>query len=422
MGEVVLPEVVRRLLEKGVRIPHPGSVEVDADVSPDRISGRGVVLHGGVRLRGAETLLCDGVVLGALGPAVVENCLLGPAAELAGGSFRGSVFLGGTTLGPAAQVREGCLLEEESSAAHAVGLKQTILFPFVTLGSLINFCDCLMAGGTSRRNHSEVGSSFIHFNYTPRQDKATPSLIGDVPRGVMLDQPPVFLGGQGGIAGPVRLGFGTVLPAGMICRRDVPDGGVILGDDAVARPDRPFEPDLPERNLDRKVRNNLLYLANLRALEAWYRGIRSRFFAGDALERALLPGALAVLAGAVAERIRRLGELAEKPRREDGADDADPKAAARRRQFRERWAEARGMLQEEGGPSGESDLRDRFLAVLDRRVGRPVASADYLPFIRSLDPPERRLGTAWLEGVVAGRMERVLGVLTAFRPDPDETT
>jgi UDP-N-acetylglucosamine/UDP-N-acetylgalactosamine diphosphorylase len=52
-------------------------------------------------------------------------------------------------------------------------LKQTILFPFVTLGSLINFCDIFMSGGSDRKNHSEVGSSYIHFNYTPNQDKAT---------------------------------------------------------------------------------------------------------------------------------------------------------------------------------------------------------------------------------------------------------
>jgi UDP-N-acetylglucosamine/UDP-N-acetylgalactosamine diphosphorylase len=90
-------------------------------------------------------------------------------------------------------------LEEEASGAHAVGLKQTIFLPFVTAGSLINFCDALIAGGTSRKDHSEIGSSYIHFNYTPHQDKATPSLIGDVPHGVMLDQPAIFLGGQGGL-------------------------------------------------------------------------------------------------------------------------------------------------------------------------------------------------------------------------------
>ena len=69
-----------------------------------------------------------------------------------------------------------------------------------------------MAGGTSRKNHSEIGSSYIHFNFTPHQDKATPSLVGDVPRGVMLDRAPIFLGGQGGLVGPVRIAYGTRHP------------------------------------------------------------------------------------------------------------------------------------------------------------------------------------------------------------------
>ena len=132
-------------------------------------------------------------------------------------------------------MREGCLLEEEAGGAHCVGLKQTILFPFVTLGSLINFCDCLMAGGTSRQDHSEVGSSYIHFNYTPDGDKTTASLFGDVPRGVMLDQPPIFLGGQGGAVGPVRVGFGTVVTAGSVLRGDVLEDGKLV---AIAPPQR----------------------------------------------------------------------------------------------------------------------------------------------------------------------------------------
>jgi hypothetical protein len=43
----------------------------------------------------------------------------------------------------------------------------------------------------NRKDHSEVGSSYIHFNYTPNQDKASASLLGDVPRGVMLREPPM---------------------------------------------------------------------------------------------------------------------------------------------------------------------------------------------------------------------------------------
>jgi bifunctional UDP-N-acetylglucosamine pyrophosphorylase/glucosamine-1-phosphate N-acetyltransferase len=51
---------------------------------------------------------------------------------------------------------------------------------FLTLGSLIKFCDCLTAGGTSRKNYGEVLSSFILFNFTPYNNQATVTLSGDI--------------------------------------------------------------------------------------------------------------------------------------------------------------------------------------------------------------------------------------------------
>ena len=218
-------ERIRQLLQKGVTIPNPDSVQIGDEVKLDRIAGDGVVIHAGCKIFGEKTLIMSGVVLGYEGPVTIEDCQVGPRVELKGGFFRRSVFLERASMGSEAQVRDGCILEEEASGAHAVGLKQTILFPCVTLGSLINFCDCFMAGGTSRKNHSEVGSSYIHFNYTPNQDKATPSLIGDVPRGVMLNQAPIFLGGQGGLVGPLRIEYGTVIAAGVIYREDVSEEG-----------------------------------------------------------------------------------------------------------------------------------------------------------------------------------------------------
>lgn len=146
-------ETVARLLEKGVVIPNPLTVDIGPEVDPERVSGAGVVIHPGCRIRGAATVVSAGVKLGAEGPVTLDDCLLGPDVDLKGGSFSRSVLLAGANMGPGAQVREGCLLEEEANGAHCVGLKQTILLPFVTLGSLVNFCDCLMAGGTSRRDH-----------------------------------------------------------------------------------------------------------------------------------------------------------------------------------------------------------------------------------------------------------------------------
>ena len=125
---------VATLLAKGVGIPNPGSLDIDEDVVASQISGDGVVLHAGTRLRGARTVISAGCVLGAEGPVTVENCALGPRVELKGGFFAGSVFLDRANLGLGAHVRAGSLLEEESGGAHCVGLKQTILFPFATLG------------------------------------------------------------------------------------------------------------------------------------------------------------------------------------------------------------------------------------------------------------------------------------------------
>ncbi len=172
---------IKKLIQKGVQIRNPAGVEIGAEVDPDNVSGNGVVIHTGCKIFGSSTVILQGARLGFEGPATVVDCQIGPQVELKGGFFQESVFLQKSKMGYGAHVRSGTILEEQASGAHTVGLKQTILFPFVTLGSLINFCDCLMSGGTSRKDHSEVGSSYIHFNFTPNQDKATASLIGDVP-------------------------------------------------------------------------------------------------------------------------------------------------------------------------------------------------------------------------------------------------
>ncbi len=156
---LALRDKIRRLIDKGVTFCNPLSVDIGDEVDIDRISGDGVKIYPGCRIDGDKTVISAGAQIGREGPATIEDCQIGPRVELKGGYFCKSVFLGQANLGLGAQVREACILEEEAGGAHCVGLKQTILFPFVTLGSLVNFCDCLMSGGTSRKNHSAVGSS-----------------------------------------------------------------------------------------------------------------------------------------------------------------------------------------------------------------------------------------------------------------------
>lgn len=376
-------EKLAQLIEKGVRIPNSLTVDIADDVDVARISGSGVTIWPGCRIGGSRTVLSEGCELGAEGPVTLMDCRLGPRVALKGGYFKESVFLDGASMGSGAQVREGCLIEEQANGAHTVGLKQTILFPFVTLGSLINFCDCLMAGGTSRADHSEVGSSYIHFNYTPDGDKATASLFGDVPRGVMLNEPPIFLGGQGGAVGPVRVGYGTVVAAGSLLREDILEDGRLVATEppmGLKREHRRHS----YRHLDRVVRNNLVYLANLVALEHWYREVRRPFFSGQELGEAVYEGALEILAAAREERMRRLEAMAEKVPTDTDAN----------REFAERSGNVCALFDcQLPAPDGT-----QFLEAFNRHA--TGASGNYTETIQSLPPETRLLGVEWLNRIV----------------------
>ena len=392
------------LLQRGVSVPVPASVEIGPEVDPDRISGEGVVIHAGCKIFGKETLILPRVELGRGGPAAVEDCQIGEGVKLKGGSFRKATFLSGSCVGTCAEVREGCLFEEQSRAAHCVGTKQTILFPFATLGSLVNFCDCLLAGGKSAKNHSEVGSAYIHFNFSPNQDKATPSLIGDVPRGVMLRAAPIFLGGQGGLIGPSRIGYGTVIAAGVVFRGDCPEGGKMLLGAPLRASELPFTPGV-YREVQRKFLNNVTYLANLLALRQWYLLIRRGFFRGK-METVLYQGALQRLEEAFSERLKRLEEFVEKMPASLQASES-PAATGdqawsllvhQKRELSEKWPAVSQVLAAARANEGDRSLRDSFLEKMDAQRRSP--GGDYLKVVQQLKPEEAEIGTRWLQGIV----------------------
>lgn len=401
------------LVKKGVKIPNPGSVEVGTEVDIDRISGDGVILHPGTRIHGRSTLILRGAVLGQEGPMTVKDCRIGPEVRLAGGYAADAVFLQGASAGSGAHVREGTILEEGASIAHTVGLKQTILFPFVTLGSLINFCDCLMSGGTGKKDHSEVGSSYIHFNFTPNQDKATASLLGDVPRGVMLRERPIFLGGQGGLVGPCRLAFGTVIAAGSIYRKDELRPGRLLIGAAPRGASVPFSAG-SYPNIKRVFTNNLIYVANLVALMHWYRYARARFVS-EAFPRELLEGLMETLGRGIDERVARLRALSQRmPQaiaiyRAGAGENASPQLIAQKQALFERWPEAEARVARAREHGGDERLRDGFLSLLSETIDR--SGGDYVAVIQSLPAEAAASGTRWLDGIAVDLLSGVAAVM-----------
>ena len=104
---------IQKLIDKGIRIPVPESVEIGDDVDLDRISGDNVVVHAGCRIFGKSTLILPDACLGAEAPVTVVDCQVGPNVNLNGGFFQDAVFLGGVSAGSGAHVRRGTILEEE---------------------------------------------------------------------------------------------------------------------------------------------------------------------------------------------------------------------------------------------------------------------------------------------------------------------
>lgn len=415
--QIQAPKTIQKLIQKGVQIPNPQSIQIGPEVNVDNISGDGVVIYSGCKIFGPSVMILQGARLGYEGPVTLENCQVGPQVELKGGYFKRSVFLKKVNVASGANVREGTIMEEESRAAHTVGLKQTILFPFVTLGSLINFCDCLMSGGTSNRDHSEVGSSYIHFNYTPNQDKATPSLIGDVPRGVMLNQLPIFLGGQGGLVGPCSLEFGTVTAAGTICRKDQLQPGQLVFERSGKSGNIPFIRSMYP-GIKRIVISNIIYIANLTALLQWYSQVRSQFTTGDFPER-LLDALKEKLSLGMNERIGRFKALSQKmpdailAYRKFNKKDASSQILQQKQEFYEKWTELEEYFESLTEIDVEKDLKDAFLEKI--RIGISAAGKDYISVIRKLNKEDKEQGTQWLQAIVDHITAGALKIMPTFK-------
>ncbi|HBH87938.1 MAG TPA: UDP-N-acetylglucosamine pyrophosphorylase [Syntrophaceae bacterium] len=398
-----LSRKVIELMGKGVKIPNPFSVDIAEEINLDRISSDGVILYPGTRIYGAKTLICRGAKLGYEAPVTIVDCRIGPFVELKGGFFTSSVFLEKANMASGAQVREGCILEEEANASHTVGIKQTILFPFVTLGSLINFCDCFMAGGTSRKNHSEVGSSYIHFNYTPNQDKATASLIGDVPKGVMINQAPIFLGGQGGLIGPSRIGYGTVIAAGTVYRQDFPEGGKLIRQGDTSLRETEFIAGY-YGSLKRRLSNNVYYITNLLALKEWYAHVRQPFFQLHDMGQELYEGLQDTLDIAIKERLKRLKDLSEKMKvsveiaqRIHEKNTMQETLLRQKSEFCKNWGKIEEVFTGRHEQSVDTKNRDTFVTIIHDKINE---EDNYIKVIQGLDKDTSTLGTSWLQNIV----------------------
>jgi UDP-N-acetylglucosamine/UDP-N-acetylgalactosamine diphosphorylase len=263
-----------------------------------------------------------------------------------------------------------------------------------------------------------VGSSYIHFNFTPNQDKVTASLIGDVPKGVMLNQPPIFLGGQGGLVGPCRLAYGTTVAAGTIVRKDELRAGRLLYGGAPKDGNLSYKPG-QYRNEKRMVLNNIIYIANLIALGQWYCQVRSQFIS-EYFPETLLAGLEEKMSRAISERVNRLEALCNKIQSsleletQKGSErDRSSPTPKQKQELVARWPRMKDLLNQGRAETGEASDRDSFLEKVQKGIKKN--GLDYISVIQGLPPSDAVTGTQWLQGIVDRVTNDALSVIPSFK-------
>ena len=391
---------VDALRRRGVDVWGAERVYVDGSVRLDAIEPGAIIRQ--ASLSGPRLSIASGAEIGTSGHAEVEDCQIGPGVELGSGLYRGATMLEGVKIRGFAEIRPDTLLEEHADIAHSVALKNATFTACCVAGSLINFCDLFLSGGTSREDHTEVGSGAVHYNFDPRGDKWG-SLIGGI-RGVLMRSEPVFVGGNCGLVGPVEIGLGAVTAAASTVRKDVPESELNF------QSARPFAIQDFDRHrygaMTGRFRTSAKLVATLHALDTWYRMVRIPH--AETRETALYEAARGRIRAQVQERIDRLGRIAGKL--QDGLSSArDASADASIRRDHERlaggWPEFRKVLEE---PAEPASVPGRFVNEYARARG---AGRSHLEALRESEAGAQE-AERWLENIVVaitGKADASLG-------------
>ncbi len=342
---------VSRLQRKGVEAWGPERVYLHDDVDLNSIEP-GAVLHNAT-LSGPSLRIAAGAIIGASGHAEVNDCQVGRNVELGAGLYHGATFLSGAKVRGFAEIRPSTLLEEQAEVAQNVGLKNTTFTSCCVAGSMINLCDLFLTGGTSRQDHTEVGSGVVHYNFDPRGDKWG-SLIGTI-RGLLLRSAPVFIGGSCGLVAPLEIGLGAVTAAGSVIRKDVGEGELVA---AAGRRVRKRGFDRTSYGpLKRQFLVTAKLVATLRALDRWYEQIRVPCARSG--EKPFLEAARLRIEDQASERVRRLGKVVDKLSAGSAPPASGAPLAAEHARLIDGWERLRAVLasrpQDEGPPPGLVD-------------------------------------------------------------------
>jgi bifunctional UDP-N-acetylglucosamine pyrophosphorylase/glucosamine-1-phosphate N-acetyltransferase len=200
-----------RLMLDGVTLLDPPSTFVDAGVTvaPDTTLYPGVYLLGSTRI-GTGCLV---------GPnAIVRDSVIGDGCEIGASTIEGAVIEDGVTIGPYCHLRPGSVLERDVHLGNYVEVKASRVGSRTQVGHFSYLGDADVGSGVN------IGAGSVTVNYDGEVKHRT--VIGDG----------AFIGSDTMLIAPVSVGQRARTAAGAVVTRDVPDGALVVGVPAKARP------------------------------------------------------------------------------------------------------------------------------------------------------------------------------------------
>jgi bifunctional UDP-N-acetylglucosamine pyrophosphorylase/glucosamine-1-phosphate N-acetyltransferase len=176
-------------------------------------------------------------------------------------------------------------------------------------------------------------------------------------------------------------------------------------------------------NFAHLVENNVLYLANLAALEEWYRYVRRRFLETQEFGSLIYDGLIDKLRLARKERVKRLQALALKAYAALASCDPlsrgvnDPGTAAKK-ELCENIGRVASLFFDGSTDEHTETYREEFLSHFFTIIDNGVT--DYIGTIRGLPKDVSAKGVRWLDHIVASLCMSVSAAVPSLRLFPKQ--
>lgn len=201
LNDIARKMVFERLFDSGVTIMDTSGVSI----SPDAEIGMDTVVMPGTIIKG-RTKIGSGCVIGP--NSLIDNCTIGNNVVFNSSQARDSEIRDGVTIGPFANIRPNCVLDNNVHIGDFVEVKNSNIGKGTKVAHLTYVGDSDVGGGVN------FGCGVVTVNYDGVKKSRT--VIGD----------DAFIGCNTNLVAPVKVGNRAYTAAGSTITKDIPDGAL----------------------------------------------------------------------------------------------------------------------------------------------------------------------------------------------------